>query len=211
MINKNYSHRGIICFMIIACWVTGCSSLKVSDIPTLQTGSPLRSVDSKTFAFKEFKDIRIVDDPTVIRRHLLHNDRFEQPPATIVSTLIKKELERNGHKCVTYSSNMPADFIVEGVFFKFSFGGLAGFPPTHYSMTGVKLTISHIPTEKGVFIKTYDAEYSIKAHHPQEGLYSSISGAFLSIMKQISTDLEMVEFLNSRSSSSQDKAIKQTQ
>jgi hypothetical protein len=103
--------------------VTGCTYvLKVNDIPTLQAGSPLRSVGPKTFAFKEFKDIRNVNDPLLIRDAGVfkgtHIYVFEQPPAVLVAMWIKKELERNGHKCVTFSSDVKADFIVEGSIYK---------------------------------------------------------------------------------------------
>ena len=59
----------IISVSVVILLFTGCSIthvMKASEFSTLQTGGPLRSVPSKTFAFREFKDVRNTDNPSLL-------------------------------------------------------------------------------------------------------------------------------------------------
>jgi uncharacterized lipoprotein YajG len=200
IIQRNVIWR-IVLLILSLFFIAGCVTnvLRVNDIPSLQAGSPLRSVNSKTFAFKEFKDIRNVDDPSLLMRwSVTRSDRYEEPPATLVSILLKKELTRNGHKCVTYSSGVIADFIVEGSFYKnFLVMKQGVFTNLYTTMMGVKLMLSCIPSEKGVFVKSYEGDSTIPGTLGQlEVAKISARETLLSMIKEISSDLEMIEFLN---------------
>jgi hypothetical protein len=192
--------RRIIKLIIAAFLVSGCTNVMVTakDIPSLKAGSPLRSTSPKTFAFKEFNDVRNVDDPLLILGWCSTRCcRFESAPSAIVLMLIKKEFERNGHKCITYSSNVTADFIVEGSFYKNLLVLRPGLIYSEfYTKTGVKLTISRISGEKNIFVKSYEGDGTIHgAIDSLELAKSSAREALLSLIKEISADLELIEFL----------------
>jgi len=171
--------------------------MKVNEFSTLQTGSPLRSVPSKTFAFKEFKDIRNADNPSLLMHTgFFHDWVLESPPAVMIPILIKKELERNGHKCVTFSPQVKADFIVEGNIYRYT-GHFTTFPDAFSVNTGVKIMISAMPTEQGVFVKSYVGEYTgVSGYMVTESWEFCMNKAFMSMIEEISTDLELVEFIN---------------
>jgi hypothetical protein len=94
----------------------GCTyTLKSDEIPTLQTGSPLRGIVPKTFAFRKFKDARLINDPFLVGVEYNRGKmKLDQPVATVVATAVRKELERNGHTCVVDSPQLKSDFVIEG-------------------------------------------------------------------------------------------------
>jgi uncharacterized lipoprotein YajG len=181
--------------MVAILFITGCTYIvKTSDFSTLQTGSPLRGVPSKTFAFKEFKDIRNAADPSLIMTWHANKNVLDQPPAALVAIWVKKELERNGHKCVTFSPDVKADFIIEGSIYKFTARIDEGmFSVTQSANTGVKIMISRIPTEKGVFVKSYGGEYIMGMG--TDGWKICLNQALVSMIKEMSTDTELIEFI----------------
>lgn len=200
-VHNSYKY-GIVSLVVAIFFFTGCTYvLKTSEIPTLQTGSPLRGVAPKTFAFKEFKDVRNVTDPLLIRDAGLipgtHTYILEQPPAVLVAMWMKKELERNGHKCVTFSSDVKADFIVDGSIYKYEFILISGITGTHAANTAVKIMISRVPTATGVFIKNYNGSFNGSPN--SLGWLDVFKDAFdranLSMIKEISTDTELIEFI----------------
>ncbi len=199
MIEHKIYQYCIVSLLVALFWFTGCTYvLKVNEMESLQIGSPLRSVLPKTFAFKEFKDIRNVDDPLLIRDAGLikgtHLYVFEQPPAVFVGMWIKKELERNGHKCVTNSSETKADFIVEGIIYKYAYRLITGmFSATQTANTGVKITISRVPPEKGVFVKSFEGEYTMGGG--LDGWKITSNQALFSMIKEFSRDEELVDFI----------------
>jgi ABC-type uncharacterized transport system auxiliary subunit len=53
---------GFVAVMVVPFMLMGCThNIKSSDIFNLQTGSPLKGIKPKTFAFKEFRDARGTD------------------------------------------------------------------------------------------------------------------------------------------------------
>ena len=187
---------GSIALIAIILFFTGCTHvLNITEIPTLQTGSPLRGVGSKTFAFKEFKDIRNVEDPVLMMVAGVHKHILDQPPATLVAMWLKKELERNGHICVMDSPQMKADFVIEGTVYKFLVSHRTGmFETMQHSSTGVKLTISRISANSVSFVKSYEGEYSTSGLTAARWKIA-LSQALLSMIKEISTDPELIEFI----------------
>jgi hypothetical protein len=181
--------------------ISGCipaAVINTTDIPALESGSPLRSIESRTFAFNEFEDIRtnISDDKRLMwpeRRTW----RLDQDPADLVSKAIRKELERNGHKTVAYSPVAKSDYIMDGTVFKFSvIVNLGVWSGTVTSTIGVKLIVSRVPNSRGGFAKTYQGVYESKeGPTPTNPMTISIREALLMMVKDISTDQELVEFL----------------
>jgi len=175
---------------------TGCTYvLNITETPALQMGSPLRSVEPKTFAFRDFQDIRGVEDPSLMIKIGFSTHSLDQPPAIFIADRIKKEFERNGHKCVDASSKAKADFIVDGKIYKMSFQNIHGtWIMTQIAKAGVKLTINRVPSESGVFEKSYEGEYTSKSAI-LTGIAEKLGQAALSMIKDISTDPELIEFL----------------
>ena len=90
--------------IIALIYLSGCTYvLNITETPALQMGSPLRSVEPKTFAFKDFQDIRGVEDPSLMIKIGFSTHSLDQPPEIFIADRIKKEFERNGHKCVDAS------------------------------------------------------------------------------------------------------------
>lgn len=197
----SYYPYSVISLLVVILLFTGCSITyvtKANEFPTLQTGSPLRSVPSKTFAFREFKDVRNTDNPSLLTIKDINEWVLEPPPAVMVPILIKKELERNGHKCVTFSPQVKADFIVEGNIYRYT-GHLDTVPfgsQINSVNTGVKIMISAIPPERGFFVKSYVGDYTEEGGFMGFPLESCMIKAFMSMIKEISTDIELVEFIN---------------
>ena len=193
----SYHPYSLISLSVVILLFTGCTHvMKVNEFSTLQTGSPLRSVSSKTFAFKEFKDTRNADNPSLLMFTGV-SWTLEQPPAVMVPILIKKELERNGHKCVTFSPQVKADFIIEGNIYRYTCDWPKPLITAYSVSTGVKIMISGIPTEWGVFMKSYVGDYTgVRSNWKPEPVESCMIKAFMSMIKEISTDLELVEFIN---------------
>jgi uncharacterized lipoprotein YajG len=192
--NKSLYHLIVIIALI---HLVGCTHVgNITQTPPLEIGSPLKSVGPKTFAFKDFQDIRGVEDQSLMVKFGVHTNLMNQLPKIFVSDRIRKEFERNGHKCVDASSQTKADFIVDGVIYKFSVVHLVRWNTEQFTHTGVKLTISRVPKEAGIFVKSYEGEYNATSTLATADRIASILGqAVLSMIKDISTDPELIEFL----------------
>jgi hypothetical protein len=182
--------------------LSGCTHIiTTTDIPALQSGSPLRSIESKTFLINEFTDIRkISGDPRIIKKDAGHTFRYDQPPATAVASAVRKELERNGHKTVETSAPTRSDYVIDGAVFKFSTITVGRmFSVTSISTIAVKLTLSRVPNSKGVFVKAYQGIYDSKGApniaNPLSLETMVLHQALTNMIKDISTDQELIEFL----------------
>lgn len=187
---------GFIALITTVLLFTGCAPqlthiLNTSEIPMLQTGSPLMGLESKTFAFNAFKDIRNVSFVKQIRNHTFVLD---QPPANIVAMWIKKELERSGHICITNAPHVKADFVVDGAIFKYSSIGAGSAMITSTSNIGVILKISHIPSSLGIFEKSYEGVHRVTGVGGDEWKIS-LQQTLPALLKEISTDDELIEFI----------------
>jgi len=175
----------------------GCThTIKSSEIPLLQTGSPLKGIKPKTFAFKEFRDARGTD-ASLVGQVEASKLRLDQPAATVVATAIKKELERSGHTCLVDSPEVKANFVIEGVVFKYWFAlNSKVFSVKGTGNVAVKLTISAISDDKKVLTKSYEGEYQLSRGGLSKYLWEEIlNQALLTMIKEISTDPELIAFL----------------
>lgn len=187
----------IVLLMIIAIMFAGCSyTMKTNDIPQLQTGSPLKSLDPKIFAFKKFETIGI-DDSLVMLKKGAHKLTLEEPPAIMVATAIKKELERNGHTCIEYSPQLKADFIVEGTVYKYYlYQEMSLTTLKVIANTAAKLTISSVSSDMQPLIKNYEGEYHVSGIMVPSNIWKDIlAQALLNMVKEISIDPELIAFL----------------
>jgi len=157
--------------------LAGCFNMKASEISTLKTGSPLKGVRPKTFAFKEFKDTRGIDP-----YHVWGGYKLDQPAASVVAMVIRKELERNGHRCVAYSAQANRDFIIEGSVSAYS-----------VLVVGVKMTVNSVSPEKGMITKTYEGE--VRGSYNGYTWNTKFNHALLAMVKEMSTDPDLIAFL----------------
>jgi hypothetical protein len=174
-------------------YLSGCTHVwNITETPFLQMGSPLRGIEPKTFAFRDFKDIRGVENPSLMAEVGGHTHLYDQPPAIFIADRIKKEFERNGHKCIDASLQANSDFIVDGKIYVFSIQHKMGlWTQTQFANAGVKLTINRVPSESGVLEKTYKGEYTSTGTK----WVVAVGQAVLSMIKEISTDSELIEFI----------------
>lgn len=187
---------GLLALMTTFLLFTGCAPqlthiLNTREIPMLQTGSPLIGIESKIFAFNEFKDTRNISYVKQIRNHTFVLD---QPPTNLIAMWIKKELERNGHVCITNASHVKADFVVDGAILKYLSVGDGSWVITSTSNIVVKLKISRIPFSLGVFEKSYEGEHRITGGGGDEWKIS-LQQALPALIKEISTDDELIKFI----------------
>ena len=183
--------------MAIPIMLAGCTqTIRSAAIPLLQTGSPLKGIKPKTFAFKEFKDIRGTE-PSLVSRDGGFDIILDMPAVTVVATAIKRELERNGHTCVMDTPESKANFVIEGAVYKYWFT----FNHSVFSVKGtgnvaVKLTISAVSPNRGVLAKNYEGEYNLTSGRPPKYICEEIlNQALLAMIKEISTDPELIAFI----------------
>lgn len=187
----------VLPFLLMGCTIT--HTIQSSDIPSLQIGSPLRSIKPKTFAFKEFRDIR-GSDPLWAGTVMNHEYKLEKPVTLAVGTAIRKELERNGHICIDYSEQAKADFIIEGVVVKYYLhlepGVSIVIPPRVFAFVVVKLTVSNTYPDRGILSKVYEGNGQARGIAPAIGTpLVSLSQAQMAMLKEMSTDIELIAFL----------------
>jgi len=164
--------------VVVIAVLAGCFNMKASEISTLKTGSPLKGLPLKTFAFKEFKDARRTDPYQVWGGY----GKLDQPAAYVVAMVIRKELERNGHRCIAYSGQSSPDFIIEGSVSTYS-----------VLVVGVKMTVSSVSPEKGMITKTYEGE--VRGSYNGYTWNTKFNHALLAMAKEMSTDLDLIAFL----------------
>ena len=190
-----------VAVMAVTVIIAGCvTTIKTKDIQQLQTGSPLKSINPKIFAFKEFKDIRGTE-PSLVWKLGGRDVILDMPAATVVATAIKRELERNGHTCVMDTPESKANFVIEGAVYKYLLRADSGFFTTKIiGNVAVKLTVSAVSDVKKVLTKSYEGEYYLSSNNsnpvPTLNSWVAISNqALLEMVKEISTDSELIEFL----------------
>ncbi len=186
-----------VMLIMISAFIEGCTHVvKTSDMSGLQTGSPLNSIKPKIFTFNEFKDIGGGDDPSVFSKNAGHIFKLDQSPASMVALALRKEFERNGHMCISSSPQAKSNFIIDGTIFKFMvMSRPLLFHVEHHSKIALKLTVSRVPISNGVFVKAYQGEYESKEGSGVEYLGNNIHKSLLAMIKEISTDQELLEFL----------------
>jgi hypothetical protein len=179
--------------------LVGCThTLKSNKIPTLQTGSPLKGISQKTFAFKEFRDARPTDNPFLVGAEFRGRVKLDQPAATVVATAVRKELERNGHTCVVDSPQLKSDFVIEGTLHTYFY---INEERVHVQKVTanvrMELKVSHVSLRERVLKKSYQGEYSYaNALAMTWGMKKdTLNQALLEMVKQMSTDPELIAFL----------------
>lgn len=179
---------------LLTAFIAGCTHIvKTNDFSGFQAGSPLSSIKPKIFAFNEFKDSRVSgdDDPSVFTKNAGHIFKLDQSPASMAASALQKELKRNGHECISFSTNVKSDFIVDGTIFKFTVMSRPRlFHVEHSSKIAMKLSVSRVPVSNGLFVKSYQGEYESKEGSGIEYLGNNIQQSLLTMIKEISTDQE---------------------
>ena len=198
-------------FAVLASYflITGCGPtihiIKCSEIKELQTGSPLKSVSPKIFAFRGITDDNVGegDDYIIARSKDGTTLAFDQSMSALVIMLIKKELERNGHKWVQDLSTSNADFIIKGTINKFKLTTNTNANNTKATAdVAVELTISSMSDDKRVLTKKYKGQYALSANYmgiteadAAKECENIIIRALMMMVGELSTDQELVDFI----------------
>jgi uncharacterized lipoprotein YajG len=193
-----------MCSIVIALSLLlgGCSrNIKSDAFHQLQVGSPLSELKKKDFAIKEFVDVRGMPPQRVGRGQGGFNEMtIDQPVATVITSAIKKEFERNGHNTLLYSPESKSDFIIEGTVYRFLLINKFGvFGPVEYVCNvAVKFTV--IPTfdANKMFVRKYEGEYSLFSSWVVSNatFTEMFDQALLAMIKNMSTDQELFNYLN---------------
>jgi hypothetical protein len=190
---------GLVAIASVFFVLTGCTyTMKKNEISVLQAGSPFKGIPPKTFAFKEFRDARgKVVDPYLIFQVGIHKCKLEQPVTAFIATAIRKELERNGHTCITYSGQSKSDFIVEGSVYKCWIIWMEGGTSKSVAHVGAKIMVSSTSSENRVLTKNYEGEYGSRGGTRiwGGGWKSILDQAQLTMLKEFSTDPDLIAFL----------------
>ena len=176
----------------VSVMLAGCTHIymKSSEMSVLHSGSPLKGVNPKIFAFKDFRDVRGKDpDPYLVTVMRTHKYRLDQPKTTFVAIAIRKELERNGHKCIAYSAQSNPDFIIEGSVYRFLVNHSTAPSSTQVA---VKLTVNPVSPGKEMLLKTYEGKARWKTLYTWK---TSLNLALLAMVKEMSTDTDLIAFL----------------
>jgi hypothetical protein len=129
--------------------------------------------------------------------------RLDQPAAAVVAMTIRRELERNGHKCIQNSINTTADFTIEGTVYKFwLMRDRSSFTQELTGNVSVKLTISSVSDDKRVLIKKYEGVYNLSGWvrsdeetEPAKEYEKIFIQAILGMLKELSNDSELIDFI----------------
>ncbi len=171
----------------------------------INTGSPLKGEKEISFSFKGFQDMRekysknLIIEPSLwgfIRTNKIY---YEDTVPNIVSSSIKGELERNGHKCYNYEEKMDADYIVEGIVTihvaKFTSNDLL-LQSKFDAVSAINLSISRNNDAKEKFEKLFIGKYHL-VHHRIGGpnLYDAMREAHQQLLRNISTDTDLISFI----------------
>jgi hypothetical protein len=186
-------------------FLTACSiphTIKTSDIQTFQTGTPLQRVSPKTFLLSNFNDIR-GKDPYYFHSNPAHIWKLDKSVTDVVTSAFKIELERNGHKCVLDKKQQSIDYTIDGTVYKYSSIDYVGFFTSKRVVDiAAKVTITNQANPKNVFIKSYEGHSEYESGLPGGPQYiDMISEAQTEMIKAFSTDLELVSFIENKSSS----------
>ncbi len=183
-------------FIALPCFLCGCSAtIKNNRNLSLQSGSPLQSVSPKEFAFTEFHNATGVK-PGLFLRTGLHTVVLQDPVETLASDAIKRELERNGHKC--RSSQTPhTDFLVRGSVLKYQLLFGVGWSAVNAKgIVAVNLTISRGTQSSEIFNKSYEGEVLVTSGLVTVNDRAILMGdALMDMVKKISTDEQLIAFL----------------
>jgi hypothetical protein len=176
--------------------MTGCTTTvyKSSAIPPLQVGSPLKDVPSRTFVLKEFKDTRGVE-PKLFFQAGKSKCLMDEPIATIVRTAIRKELERNGHVCLSGEADKTADFIIEGTVYRYDLSvrsAVLGLTTTETANVGVKLTVVGAESHPGLLTKTYEGSSSF-THAIKMEFAPLMNKALLNMLEELTYDQQFID------------------
>jgi hypothetical protein len=169
--------------------MTGCTTPYTSrDIPPRQVGSPLKGVPPRTFVLKEFKDTRGVEP------HLFGGGAMDVPVATIVRTAVGKELERNGHVCLSGEAQQAADYTIEGTVYKYwlSISAPPFGPNKGTANVGVKLTLVGTGSHEGLLTKTYEGSSLRRALQPKHFAHL-MNQALLNMLEELTYDQQFIE------------------
>ncbi len=182
--------------VMVCCSVAmqGCTNtLQSSTIPPLEIGSPLRGVPPRTFVIREFKDTRGVD-PRLLVQEGGKSLVMDKPVAAVVAESIQRELERNGHKCVSDGAQPSADYEIEGTVYKYSLSPEVGiFKAKDTASVGVKVVVTGLGSHKGALMKNYEGSYQLSSGVGGLPVREILNQALLNMLKEMSTDQQFVE------------------
>lgn len=189
--------------IVLSLLSVGCSPkiINSNDLHQLQIGSPLSGLNPKIFAIKEFVDVRGTPPQLVGKGQGMGGDglNIDKPVATVITTAIIKEFERNGHKVLFYPTQSKTDFTINGTIYKFSFINRIGYIENEgIANVAIKLTATSTHDSNKVLVRKYEGEdsYDRSIFRPIKTYTEILNQALLNMIRDMSMDQELLKFLN---------------
>ncbi len=183
--------------------LTSCSTplIQTSKLPSLETGSPLKSSRPLRVYVGEFQDVRGLEADFIgvgfgvpVPRL-----RLDKPVSQVVRDSIQREFQRNGHTCLGTGERGWADIKVEGSVYQYVFqflAGGAGMKLTGTGHVGVKISAKSVSHPDRFFSKNYDGSSSTSRFNwSVQETGETVNDALLNMLEEFTTDREFLEFL----------------
>lgn len=179
------------------------AEINSADFQLSQKETPLKNIRPKTFVAKDIKDMRGYFNQQLVYKFRTGNKMTEvtlnKPVATVIQTLVKGELERNGHKCIVDSQEAKPDFVIAGSVLRFDIN-----EPRERELTALvslKLTILNAANRKGAYSNKYDGAYSFSIAADKDRTAQEkhlLNQAILDMLGKITSDPKLLEFLSNQ-------------
>jgi hypothetical protein len=180
--------------------LVGCAyTMNGSDIPLIETQSPLEQISPRSFAFQPFIDARGTTS-LEIKSIGVHKLTLVEPPAEMVANALKRELLKAGHAAVD-ATNSTNDFLIEGTLRVFGLiVGSDGFAAVVSGHAVLDLAIRRNTSGKDVFTKAYQGEHQMRSNLaiPSSAWKTIMGQAVANMIKNISMDEKLVGFVSKK-------------
>ena len=177
--------------------LTSCAThtIKTLNQPSLQTGSPLKSVRALRVYVGEFEDVRGLAPGFVGFMPGGNKYNLDRSVSQVVRDSIQSEFQRNGHICLGTGQQSQADIVIEGSVYLYMF---AWTPAEMTGHVGVKISVKAVSRPSDLFSKKYDGNYTLSGHVFSIGTdkpHKVLNEAHLNMLKEFTTDEEFLDFL----------------
>lgn len=184
--------------VVFAVWA-GCSAtMNATDVPLLQTSSPLNGSRSQSFVLHPFNDQQSMASP-VILQVAFNKLTLEESPAAMTTSAVQRELERTGHRPIQDGRQSKGDFLIEGTVTQCSLR--RDIVNTLTTITGeVEMTITVRPAtaSKKVFTKRYRGYHYVNGPDLPPKIWKEVLGQTIAAsVKSMSMDRDLAAFIHS--------------
>jgi len=195
-----YKRHNVLILIILVITIQACGTavIKMDQIPRLEGGSPLSSIEPVTFIIKaESRTGKYVGLGVAPGgRHA----ELDRKVSDVVAEAIGMELKRNGHRVLESSDINKADLVIIGIVLRYWVEPPKSFlVPTHVGTAQTHITILKAKDSVEMLSKTYEGVYHRKEQFlklPGVAYFKDVlDNALLNMVKDFTTDPEFLDCL----------------